>query len=112
MCVLFTHLGYMYARPPSQHPRSTLENHLQFGLHSIGPHSHHGVSHYSKAGRLSWSKEPPHSICHPALLRPGPARGQGSTFRLQSQGQMKGTLERHRKDLTQFKQKRANLKQV
>lgn len=93
ICVSFTNLRHMCTLPPSQHHRSTPAYRLQSGLHSIGPHSHHGGSHYSRAGRLSLSKETPHSSCHPAPLRPVPASGQDSSFHLQRQGQMKETLE-------------------
>lgn len=79
----------MCALAPSQHHDSTPGYHLLSGLHSTGPHSHHGGSHYSRAGHLLWSKEPPHSSCHPAPLRPGPVSGQDSSFHLQRQGQMK-----------------------
>lgn len=82
----------MCAPPPCLLHRSTPVYPPQADLRSNGPQSHHGGSHYSRAGRLSRSKEPLHSSCHPAPLRPVPTSGLDSSIHLQRQGQMKETL--------------------
>lgn len=88
----FHYLEHMCAPPPRQRHCSTPAYPRQADLHSNGPQSHHGGSHYSRAGRLSRSKEPLHSSCHPAPLRPVPTSGLDSSIHLQRQGRMKETL--------------------
>lgn len=88
----FHYLEHKCAPPPLLHHCSTPVYPQQSDLHSNGPQSHHGGSHYSRAGRLSRSKEPLHSSCHPAPLRPVPTSGLDSSIHLQRQGQMKETL--------------------
>lgn len=98
---LFPHLGHMCEPPPSLHGRSTPVYRLQSGPHSTGRRSCRGGSHYSRAGRLSWSKEPLRSSCHPTPLRPVPTSGPDSRFHLQGQGQMKETARGRRRTSSQ-----------
>lgn len=100
--VSFHHLGYTCALPPGWHHHSTPLLFLQSGLRSIEPHSHRGGSHHNRAGHLLWSKEPLHSSCHLAPLRPVPTRGLDSSFHLQRQGQVKETLKQHGKGQSKF----------
>lgn len=86
----------MCAPPPCLLHRSTPMYPRQADLRSSGPQSHHGGSHYSRAGRLSRSKEPLRSSCHPAPLRPVPTSGLDSSIHLQRQGRMKETLNRRK----------------
>lgn len=90
--VSFHYLEHMCAPPPGPHRRSTPAYPRQADLRSSGPQSHHGGSHCSRAGRLSRRKEPLHSSCRPAPLRPGPTRGLDSRIHLRRQGRMKETL--------------------
>lgn len=90
--ISFHYLEHMCAPPPCLLRRSTPVYPRQGDLRSNGPQSHHGGSHYSRAGRLSRSKEPLHSSCHPAPLRPVPTSGLDSSIHLQRQGRMKETL--------------------
>lgn len=92
ICVSFHYLEHMCAPPPCLLHRSTPVYPRQGDLRSNGPQSHHGGSHYSRAGRLSRSKEPLHSSCHPAPLRPVPTSGLDSSIHLQRQGRMKERL--------------------
>lgn len=81
-CVSFHYLEHVRAPPPCLLHRSTPVYPRQADLRSSGPQSHHGGSHYSRAGCLSRSKEPLHSSCHPAPLRPVPTSGLDSSIHL------------------------------